>query len=254
MALDFNQAEEQRESLGAIPPNSMVKVQMRIRAPEYSRQGSDPMLTVSKDGNCEMLNCEFVVVSGQFQGKKIWNNFVVAGASDGHKKAAQISMRTMRAIVEAVRGVSPKDASPTATQARMLAAWGDLQGVEFGIVVGIDAPKPGDRWVNNTIKRVVTVDDEQYQHIMSGGEVITDAAIPEIPQAAAATAAPAWAAPKPAATPPTQATLPPAQSWSAPKGQATPPAAQTPPPPANGGMPAWAAPQGGAGNSDHVPF
>lgn len=244
MALDLNQADEQRESLGAIPPNSMVKVRMDIRKPEYAKQGSDPMLTVSRNGDCEMLNCEFVVTAGAFQGKKIWNNFVVAGASDGHKKAAQISMRTMRAIVEAVRGISPKDASPTATQARMLNAWGDLQGVEFGIIVAIEPPKAGDKYVNNRIKRIVTKDDEQYQHVMSGGEIITDAAIPEIPQAAPTTAAPAWAAPKPAA-PPVQATLPPTQPWQAPKAAVTPP-----PPQANGGMPGWAAPKG----MDGVPF
>ena len=247
MAIDFNAADEQRESAGAIPAGSMVKVRLTVRPPQVA--GSDPMLKLSKKGDCEMLDCEFEVIAGQFATRKIWNNYIIDGVSDGHKKAGQISMRTMRAIVEATRGISPKDQSPAATQARVIAGWSDLQGAEFGIVVGIDQPKPGDRYVNNTIKRILTADDEQYQAIMAGGESITDAPIPEIPQTSAATAAPAWAAPKAAPAVPAQGTLQaptnaaPKAAWQAPK---TAPAATTATPTqANGGMPKWAAPAGG---------
>ena len=246
MAIDFNAADEQRESAGAIPAGSMVKVRLTVRPPQVA--GSDPMLKLSKKGDCEMLDCEFEVIAGQFATRKIWNNYIIDGVSDGHKKAGQISMRTMRAIVEAMRGISPKDQSSAATQARVIAGWSDLQGAEFGIVVGIDQPKPGDRYVNNTIKRILTADDEQYQAIMAGGESITDAPIPEIPQTSAATAAPAWAAPKAAPAVPTQGTLQaptsaaPKAAWQAPKTAAAPVAS---PAPASGGMPKWAAPAGG---------
>ena len=252
MAIDFNAADEQRESAGAIPAGSMVKVRMTIRQPEVA--GSDPMLKLSKKGDCEMLDCEFEVIAGQFATRKIWNNYIVGGTTDGHHKAAQISMRTMRAIVEAVRGISPKDQSPTATQGRVLNTWSDLQGVEFGIVAGIDQPKPSDRYVNNTIKRILTADDEQYQHIMAGGEIITDAPIPEIPQATQS-AAPGWAAPKAAPAVPAQGPLQaptnaaPKAAWQAPKTVSAPAATASPsgsmPPPSSGGMPKWAAPAGG---------
>ncbi|MGE4442740.1 MAG: hypothetical protein AB7D27_14825 [Desulfomicrobium sp.] len=254
MAINFNEADEQRESAGAIPAGSMVKVRMTIRQPEAGSVGTDQMLKLSKKGDCEMLDCEFEVVSGQFVTRKIWNNFIVDGSTDGHCKAAQISMRVMRAIVEAVRGISPKDTSPAATQGRVLNSWADLQGMEFGVVVGVDQPKPGDRYVNNTIKRVITADDEQFQHIMAGGEIITDAPLPEIPQAGASTAAPSWAAPRtqaPAA--PVQGTLPAAPPTSN-NWQAPPVSAGTPPPPAgNSAMPAWAAGQP-AGTADDIPF
>jgi len=245
MAINLNEADEQKEFLGAIPPDSKVKVRMTIRAPEAA--GSDPLLTLSKNGDSENLNCEFEVIGGQFTGRKIWQRFTVGGVNDGHKKAAQISMRTMRAIVEAVRGISPKDASPAASQGRYITAWGDLQGTEFGVVVGVIKPQAGDRYINNEIKRILTVEDETYQHIMAGGEIISDTPIPEIPQAAQA-AAPGWGAPKaPAAAHPTQGTLPtnaPKQSWQAPP-SATPPAGSMPPPTA-GGMPGWAAKPSGA--------
>jgi hypothetical protein len=274
MAIDFNQSDEQRESLGAIPAGSMVKVRMTIRQPEAGFVGSDPMLKLSKKADCEMLDCEFEVIAGQFATRKIWNNYIVGGASAGHAKAAQISMRTMRAIVEAMRGISPKDASPAATKARVITQWGDLQGAEFGAVVGIDQPKPGDRYVNNTIKRIVTADDEQYGHIMAGGEILTDAPIPEIPQTTQS-AAPRWAAPKAEPAAPAQGTLPtasaaPKQAWQAPKTAAptaptgAPATAAGTPPPTNGGMPKWGAPTGGqmppptfpsqASGMDDVPF
>jgi len=257
MAIDFNAADEQRESAGAIPAGSMVKVRLTIRQPEAGFVGSDPMLKLSKKADCEMLDCEFEVVSGQFATRKIWNNYIVDGVSTGHKKAGQISMRTMRAIVEAMRGISPKDTSPAATQGRRIAQWSDLQGAEFGVAVGVDQPKPGDRYVNNTIKRILTADDEQYQAIMAGGEIITDAPIPEIPQASAATAAPGWAAPKATPAAPAQGTLQapstaaPKTAWQAPKTASVPVA--TPAPAgampstsaAKGGMPKWAAPAGG---------
>jgi hypothetical protein len=262
MAIDFNQSDEQRESLGAIPAGSMVKVRMTIRQPEAGFVGSDPMLKLSKKADCEMLDCEFEVIAGQFATRKIWNNYIVGGASAGHAKAAQISMRTMRAIVEAMRGISPKDASPAATKARVITQWGDLQGAEFGVVVGIDQPKPGDRYVNNTIKRIVTADDEQYQHVMAGGEILTDAPIPEIPQTTQS-AAPGWAAPKAAPTAPAapvqgslQAPVAPKQAWQAPKAAAAP-AATAPSnlPPPNGTIPAgWAAPQQPASAAADVPF
>lgn len=258
MAIDFNQSEEQRDSEGAIPQGSMVKVRMSIRQPQVA--GTDPMLKLSKKGDCEMLDCEFEVIAGQFVTRKIWNNFIIDGANDGHKKAGKISMRTMRAIVEAVRGISPKDHTPAACQARVLGQWADLQGVEFGVVVGVELPKAGDKYVNNEIKRILTVDDEAYPNIMAGGEIITDAPIPEIPQGGQ-TAAPGWAAPtKPASAAPAapdQGSLQPSPPAAAPRAPyAAAPAARPPQAPATGampppaGMPGWAAP----GATADVPF
>jgi hypothetical protein len=242
-ALDFNTADEQRESLGAIPAGSMVKVRMSIRQPEVA--GTDPMLKLSKKGDCEMLDCEFEVVAGQYHGRKIWNNYIIDGTTEGHKKAGQISMRTMRAVVEAVRGISPKDQTPAACQARRLNQWGDLHGVEFGIIVAITPPKAGDRYVNNEIKRVLTADDEAYSHVMAGGEIITDAPVPEIPQASQS-AAPGWAAPpmSPAApAAPVQGTFQ-APPRTPPVAPPPPKAAGSTPPPSSGAAPGWTAPAG----------
>lgn len=178
--IDFNNADEQKTfGNGPIPSGSMVKVRMGIRIPSDDKKSNvDPALTrpASNNGN-DYLNCEFEVVAGQFNGVKIWQNYVLAGS----EKAMKISMATLRAIVEATRNVNPKDPSPQATQARKVNSFAYFSGIEIPVVVGIQPPKKGDLYINNTIHQVITPDKPEYQEIMSGGEKITDTPIPEIP-------------------------------------------------------------------------
>lgn len=259
MAIDFNGAEEQKEARGPIPPRSAVKVRLTVRQPR--QPGAVEGLHYANSG-AQCLDTEMEVVAGSFQGNKIWQMFVVGGTTDGHAKAAQISMRTLRAMCEAARGINPKDQSPQAANGRRLNAWTDLHGMEFGVIVECEISQPsnrdGRRFVNNTVYRIITPDHELYQAVMAGGEMISDKPIPEITEAAQPSAAPSWAAPAGSAAPQPQrqATMQPG-SWGAPPART---AAQTPPqpPPAGGAAPAWAT-QGAAFPSnasgmDDVPF
>ena len=229
--IDLNTCEEQGEGQGrgAVPPDSIVVLQMTIRLPEAGREGSMMGLTRARSG-LEYLNCEFVVASGSYQGTKFWNNLNVAGATtDGQKKAVDISMRTIRAIVEASRNISPKDASPQAAQQRTLQSWEELHGVQFPAQLGCEVSEPrqkdGKRFVNNTLKRVITPDRSEYEQIYHAGEIISDNPLPDVDsapvrsQAATPAAPPSWgpASAPGTASPPTGAR--PAPSW-----------AQTPPP------------------------
>lgn len=190
--LDLNQAGEQKEAVGAIPPKSIVPVRLNIRAPKAGFEGSHPLLTRSEKG-LEYLNCEFEVAAGQFQGRKIWENLGIFGITDGQKKNVEISTRKLRAIVEASRGINPKDQSPQAVQGRRLQSFEALQGIIFGVKVGVEKPEAGDRYVNNTISLIITPDHEFYAQVMGGQELITAESVPSIPQASAAPA-PGWAA------------------------------------------------------------
>lgn len=250
MSIDFNTAGEQREGTTAIPPGSMVLVQLTLRTPKAGREGSAPGLTRANSG-MDYLDCEFEVIAGTYKGNKIWNNYNVGGAvSDGQRKAVEISMRSLRAMVEAGRGINPKDNSPTAAAGRRLNAWTDLNGLACPVVVGCEISTPnaqGKRYVNNTLERIVTPDKPEYSLLMDGGEVISDKPLPEIPAAAAPAAAPvaAWAKPTP---PPAQAPLP--------TGTGQPPANPLAPPPlAAMPTPGWAKPGGvNSGQVDQVPF
>lgn len=248
--IDLNQAEEQREGTGgskAAPPDSIVLVQMILRQPKAGSEGSMPMLTRSSTG-LEQLDCEFMVAQGSYQGAKWYDRLSVGNAhTEGQKKAVDIAMRTIRAMVESSRGINPKDASPQAAQQRVLQSWEELNGIYFpamlDAVVG-DANAQGKRYVNNKLKRVITPDKaEEYALVCGGGEIITDKPLPEVP-AAEANAKPNWAAPTAAPqaapkttapmAPPAAATPRPAAPPVAPPQAAAPrPApnwAQTPPP------------------------
>ena len=259
--LDLNTAGEQKEAAGAIPPKSIVPVRLTVRAPKAGSEGSHPLLTRSSNG-LEYLNCEFEVMAGQFTGRKIWENLGILGHTEGQKKNVEISTRKLRAIVEAVRNINPKDQSPQAAQGRRLQSPEELQGILFGVKVGVEKPEAGDRYVNNTISLVITPDHEFYAQVMNGQELITNEPVPTIPQASASPA-PGWAAPgaapaKPAA--PVQGTF---GGWGTQQpGQAVPAAPAHPAQPAHAAAPAWAARAAGQGPAfptnasgmDDVPF
>jgi len=207
--LDFNDAETQKEGgTGPIPEDSIVPLKMTIRPPKAGKEGSTHIAFCRSGKGNEYIDVEFEAL-GSFAGRKIWQNFTLVGS----ETAAKISMRTLRAIVESARGISPSDASPQATAGRQLSDWLDFNDMTFLAKVGTvveQSQKDGNYYVNNTIKRIITPDDAEY----SAGEFISDKPLPPIPipgeappvstarpAAAAPTSAPAWGAQKPGAAP-----------------------------------------------------
>lgn len=182
--IDLGQAGQQKEGVrGTIPPQSIVKVRMEIRKPKKPDQ-QDPAVTIFKTG-LKGLDCEFTVVSGQFEGVRIWENwFLLPGLqtitlTDGQRGICDGSMAKARAVVEAARNLDPADPSAN----RTIQFWSDMDGLEFPVKVGVDVPKHGDRYLNNNIIKVITPGDEHYTTVMGGGEVISDKPLPEIPPA-----------------------------------------------------------------------
>lgn len=219
--IDMNNAELQGNGgAGPIPEDSVVPFTMTIRAPKAGKEGTThAMFCRSPKGN-EYIDVEFEA-QGTYAGRKVWQNFTLAGS----ETAAKISMRTLRAIVESARNISPSDASPTATAGRQLSDWLDFNDMQFLAKVGTvveQSQKDGQYYVNNTIKRIITPDDAEY----AAGEWISDKPLPAIPEAGAApaqesksapSAAPAWGgqpAPTPAAPPKTTAGGAPVPAWA----------------------------------------
>jgi len=200
MTIDFNQASEQ--SQGAIPEDSIVIVCAEIRPPKPDKQGTmHPLFVRSSTSEYEYLDFEFTVISTKFKDRKIWQNFMLAYTGTQTEKSNQaisISMRTLRAMVEAHRKISPKDASPTATKARIINDFSDLNSMMFPIVVGCEWGKTGDsgkRYLNNTIKKIVTPDSDQFAKVFDHpeGALISNKPLPAEPSNVPAK--PTWAAP-----------------------------------------------------------
>ncbi|MDY0037972.1 MAG: hypothetical protein RBS05_18835 [Zoogloea oleivorans] len=224
--LDFNQDEIQGAvGAGPIPEDSIVQLRMSIRPPRTGKEGNEHGLFCRSAKGNEYIDVEFECPEGSaFAGRKIWEMFTLAG----REEAVKISRRTLRAILESARGISPSDMSPQATEARKISDWADFNGMAFLAQVGIvveQSTKDGRWYANNTIKKVITKDDgDAYS-----GEKISDKPLPTLPDATATQPA----APAPAANAPawgqTQAAAP---ASVAPAVAAAP--AQKPP------MPAWA--------------
>lgn len=224
--IDLNQGELQGNGgAGAIPEDSIIAFTMTIRAPKAGKESTThAMFCKSSKGN-EYIDVEFEAL-GSYAGRKIWQNFTLVGS----EQAAKISMRTLRAIVESARGISPTDASPAATAGRQLSDWLDFNSMTFLAKVGTvveQSQRDGQWYVNNTIKRIITPDDAEY----AAGEWISDKPLPTIP-----------AAGEPVQQKPAAAAGPAAGAWGGQPAAPTPPAPSAPAAAAGGApVPAWAA-------------
>ncbi len=183
--LDFNTAGQQRD---VIPANTICTLHMTIRPGGAGDDGWLKRSSTSK-GDSEGLDCEFTVVDGPYAKWKLWQLFTLHGTTPGHADAGDISMRTLRAIIESARGIRPDDKSAEAQAARKPSSWGDLDGLRFIARLGVRPPQDG--WAaKNTIMEVITPGRRDWE---------------KPPEQIAKPAAAAPTAPAPATTPPANA-------------------------------------------------
>jgi hypothetical protein len=157
---DFNDADTQR-NFDVIPHGTIATVRMTVRP---GSAGEDGWLRRSKDGNSEMLDCEFVLLDGPFAKRKFWTLFTIAGTTPGHGEAANISAGKLRAMLESARGIKPDDTSDAAKQARRIGSYGDLNGLSFIARVGVEPPQNGYK-AKNRLDHVVTPDEKAWHPV-----------------------------------------------------------------------------------------
>jgi hypothetical protein len=136
--VDFNTAGTQ-QSFDIIPDGTIVVVQMNLRA---GGAGPDGLFKRSKEGTAEMLDCEFIVAEGEYAKRGFWSNMVVSGTTDGHQQAADITKRTLRAILESAKGIKPEDVSEAAKAARDT-DYDTFDGLRFMCKLGVEPAKDG---------------------------------------------------------------------------------------------------------------
>ena len=179
---DFNQEDYQKElASGPIPAGSKVMLRMLIQKPKHeSKPGS--FVAEYKSGLLALW-VKFEVVHGTYEGVSWYENLLLpvawqrAAMSDSQHKACRISGSKLRAIVEAARGINPKDKGMAANNARHVHAVLDFDKMCFPARVGIDKEGreyKGKLFWNNTLGTVITPDKTDYQTIVGGGEIITD--------------------------------------------------------------------------------
>ena len=180
--IDLSQEQEQKSAYGPVPSGSRVLVRITIEKPKYASQ-DDELVAMAKTGLLQLF-CRLEVAAGSYEGVAWYENITLPSRAqnisltEGQQKACGSGGRTLRAIVEAVRAVDPKDKSPEAGRKRVLNSWSDLDGMEFPARLGISREpyegKDGRLYWSNTLGRILPCTDKEYQEVMNGGEFITD--------------------------------------------------------------------------------
>jgi hypothetical protein len=181
-----------------IPHGTVATIALHIRG---GNVGEDGMLKRSKNGDCEMLDCEFVVTDGQYKGRKFWANLVLEGTTDGQSQIADSNKRTLKAILDSALGLKPDDVSPEARAARTVSLK-QFEGMTFIAKIGEEKggpikDKPGENYPDrNILASVITCDRKDYHPVeqpppFNGGGGTSSATPP--PNSTPPIARPGWA-------------------------------------------------------------
>ena len=158
---NFNDAEDQM-SYELIPHKTIVKVRLLLKKGNHiTKEWPDGWATKSKSGTCVYLACEFVVLSGQYEHRKIWSK--IGLHSDNSPLYAEIGRSMIKAILNSARGLHSKDKSPEAEKQRQIKSFADLDNLQ--VVAEITIKTSGDQ-PRNEIKTIITPDHARYSEFM----------------------------------------------------------------------------------------
>ena len=158
---NFNDAEDQM-SYELIPHKTIAKVTMTIKKGNHvTQEFPDGYATLSKAGTSIYLACEFVILSGEYENRKVWSN--IGLHSDKSTLYAEIGRDTIRAILNSAHGLHSKDKSPEAEKLRTIRSFADLDNLIC--VAEITINDKGDKPCNE-IKTIITPDHIEYIEFM----------------------------------------------------------------------------------------
>jgi hypothetical protein len=148
-----------------IPNGTLARVRMQIRPGGYdeSPDWTGGWATQGQTGTI-YLNAEVVITTGPFTGRKIQHRI---GLRSTNPRYAQMGFNAIRGILHSARGISFKDHSPASRAKLTIDGLGDLDGIEFAAVLGveIDSMSGIER---NIIKHAITIDHLKYHEAMGG--------------------------------------------------------------------------------------
>ncbi len=199
---DFNDAEQQT-SFDLIPKGTLAKVRMSIKPGGFddaARGWTGGYATESFDTGSIYLAAEFVVLEGEYAKRKLWSN--IGLHSPKGDAWANMGRTFIRAVLNSAHGVMPSDQSPDAHNARRIASFAALDGIEF--IARIDVEKDSKGENRNVIKLAIEPDHKDYPALMGvpskvptgGGSSGTPAQATPVhatPQRPVSTSKPAWA-------------------------------------------------------------
>lgn len=183
---DFNDAQQ---NANLIPKGAIAKVRLTIRpggfddpaqgwSGGYARRGATGSV---------YLDAEYTVLEGPYAKRKVWS--MIGLYSPNGPNWANMGRSLVRGILNSARGLSDRDNSPQAQNARRISGFADLDGIEF--VARIDIGKDSNGEDKNDIRQAVTREHKEYAAAMGSHAAPTGYA-----------PAPSYAAPQPSYAPP----------------------------------------------------
>jgi len=158
---NFNDAEDQM-SYALIPHKTIAKVRILVKRGGYvTQEFDDGYATKSNSSNSVYLACEFVVVGGKYDNRKIWSN--IGLHSDNSEKYAEIGRSTIKAILNSANNLDPKDKSPQAIAVRSIKDFGDLNDLEVVAEITINDKGKDPK---NEIKTIIVPGHPKYDEYM----------------------------------------------------------------------------------------
>jgi hypothetical protein len=106
---------------------------MRIRP---GNAGPDGLYKRTAKGDGEMLDCEFVVVEGDYAKKRFWDNFLLVGTTAGQQEMILTNRGRLKKILESARGIKKGDTSEQEL-AKYKAEDKDFDGLVFIAKIGL---------------------------------------------------------------------------------------------------------------------
>jgi hypothetical protein len=126
--------------------------------------GHEGWLTTASSGGSQHLNCEFIVVEGEYAKRKIFARLTLSGDTEGHAEAIRINRNTLRAILESGHGVRPDDKSEAAQAKRNVASYAEFNDLRFVARLGVKPPQNGYD-AKNVISEVITPDNHNWKEV-----------------------------------------------------------------------------------------
>ena len=183
---DFNDA---RQNANLIPKGTIAKVRLTIRPGGFSDPAQGWTGGYAKRGStgAVYLDAEYTVLEGQYAKRKIWS--MIGLYSPKGPDWANMGRSFVRGALNSARGLSDKDNSPEAQNARRISGLGDLEGLEFVARIDVGSDSNGEE--KNEIRQAVTRDHKEYAAVMGG--MMAPVGYPQAPAFQPSQAAPAQA-------------------------------------------------------------
>tara|TARA_R110000803_G_scaffold207884_1_gene276134 strand:+ start:39 stop:647 length:609 start_codon:yes stop_codon:yes gene_type:complete len=199
--LDLNNiTPDEGNDFSLIPHGTIVRVIVTIKPqmsgvviPDLSNQ---PIFRQSPHSSAKWVECEFTVIGGQFDRRKIWTNLFF----DGDKKNAsgvsvskEIGLRTLRGIIDSSKGLRADDMTPDSNAKRQIAGLEALEGMELCIKVGVEKGTNGYDDKNKMLAPVLINQDGYIGGGSPQAPINTPIQQPQVQQQPQGGVAPAWA-------------------------------------------------------------